>query len=600
MLGLTLDSSVLRAEALHAVLAALPLGVILKDERGHIAFANGAATRLVGASTLVGRSLSGLFEPVERARPLETFPCHERLVRASGPPIEVEISELPLVNGVLLRAVSDETRSRQVLAQMPGFVWTRDLAGARTVWSEGIAAVDASVLLDGAVAPLDAAHRTALAERRTSCDIVVGDQTFAVRVETLRGVGGEVVGSLGQAFDVTDRRRGGRRRRERMAFDAAARVAHGVGRALDRALAPIVRLRSGGVDGPAPDVALVAAQRGVQIAATLLAITDVGGDGRMGAVPIADIVRHLANRLRRMPGGRSRISLELDCDPMRVAGDEALLTAMVERLCLAVVGSGTLDNPLTLRLERRLLGPRDLPACGPGGAYALLTIALSRNNHADPLAPRPWEPSLQEDLLALRGLSLPAVYNAAKSLGGFVEIEDTASGERRAGLYLPELDTVSSTRLPLSTVSGRGTALVVDNDAKVRFAASVLMNRLGFETIEASNGPSAIEMYERYPGRFDVVLLDVHLPGLDGFQVLARLRALDPEVQVVLCTSYDRDVTLTLVPGRVGYLQKPFTEQDLALQLRWVGGSSVSPRGETSRDLRMPTSAHRKRLDRIE
>ena len=110
--------------------------------------------------------------------------------------------------------------------------------------------------------------------------------------------------------------------------------------------------------------------------------------------------------------------------------------------------------------------------------------------------------------------------------------------------------------------------LIVDDDPSV---SSVLRRGLSYESFAidvAASGEEALEIArERYP---DLVILDIMMPGLDGLEVLKRLRAADEHLPVLILTAKDRDSDLVagLERGADDYLTKPFTFKVLLARVR--------------------------------
>lgn len=109
-----------------------------------------------------------------------------------------------------------------------------------------------------------------------------------------------------------------------------------------------------------------------------------------------------------------------------------------------------------------------------------------------------------------------------------------------------------------------GRILVVDDQAANLRVVTALLSRQGYEVVAASTGDEALELYAQSPP--DLILLDVMMPGMDGFEVMAALRADSPlRVPVVFVTAaHDRDLLLRAFDaGVVDYVTKPFLPEEL-------------------------------------
>jgi len=107
-----------------------------------------------------------------------------------------------------------------------------------------------------------------------------------------------------------------------------------------------------------------------------------------------------------------------------------------------------------------------------------------------------------------------------------------------------------------------GTVLVVDDDEGVRKVLTRWVEDMGYAVKTAESADRALEMMRE--GDVDVALCDVRMPGHDGIWLLDQMRRSHPDIASVLATGLlEMDPMVTLRPGVVGYIVKPFTREDL-------------------------------------
>jgi len=126
-----------------------------------------------------------------------------------------------------------------------------------------------------------------------------------------------------------------------------------------------------------------------------------------------------------------------------------------------------------------------------------------------------------------------------------------------------------------------GRILVVDDEEIVRSVVGRMLQKLGYAWETASDGAAALEMLSRDHGRFDCVILDMAMPGMDGAKVLAAFRDIAPGAKVIVMSGYnEREVVARLGDLRPeSVLQKPFRIEALERALVSALDAATDQRG---------------------
>ncbi|REE98412.1 response regulator transcription factor [Thermomonospora umbrina] len=121
--------------------------------------------------------------------------------------------------------------------------------------------------------------------------------------------------------------------------------------------------------------------------------------------------------------------------------------------------------------------------------------------------------------------------------------------------------------------------LVVDDEAKIRMVVRGYLEADGFTVSEAADGPGGLRA--ALDDEPDLVILDVMLPGLDGFEVLRRLRS-SSDAPVILLTARDEEIdrVVGFTAGGDDYVTKPFSARELALRARAILRRATAPEAD--------------------
>jgi CheY-like chemotaxis protein len=109
----------------------------------------------------------------------------------------------------------------------------------------------------------------------------------------------------------------------------------------------------------------------------------------------------------------------------------------------------------------------------------------------------------------------------------------------------------------------------VEDEAGVRDLVRDVLEMHGYAVLEASNGPGALAVSERHPGPIALVLTDVIMPGMSGYELAQRLARQRPEIRVLYMSGYTDPIVHHGMRGRgVAFLGKPFSPDAVARKVR--------------------------------
>jgi two-component system, cell cycle sensor histidine kinase and response regulator CckA len=182
------------------------------------------------------------------------------------------------------------------------------------------------------------------------------------------------------------------------------------------------------------------------------------------------------------------------------------------------------------------------------------------------------------------GLGLSMVYGTVKQSEGYITVYSQVNCGTIFEIYLPrvELATAAPAARRPAESKGSETILLVDDEEGVRKLVSAVLNSGGYTVIEAANGLAALSVYEKNSHKIDLVLADVVMPQMNGFELVRTLAEKNPDLQVLYMSGY-RDSSVNGAPGEPpkAFLNKPFTPDILLAKVREVldEGGGLRPPG---------------------
>jgi two-component system, cell cycle sensor histidine kinase and response regulator CckA len=168
------------------------------------------------------------------------------------------------------------------------------------------------------------------------------------------------------------------------------------------------------------------------------------------------------------------------------------------------------------------------------------------------------------------GLGLSTVYGIVRQTDGYITVYSQLGCGTIFEIYIPRVTEAPETTpaKPVRLPKGSETILLVDDEDGVRKLVSSILHNNGYTVIEARNGQEALAAYEKNAHKIDLVVTDVVMPQMNGFELGQQLEKKNPELQILYISGFrDSGATGDGEPARP-FLHKPFTPDVLLNKVR--------------------------------
>jgi signal transduction histidine kinase len=337
-------------------------------------------------------------------------------------------------------------------------------------------------------------------------------------------------------------------------LEALGTLAGGVAHDFNNILAAVLGYGEMAREGAAPgsalarqlDQVIAAALRGKSVVERILAFSR-GGTRPAAVFALAPVVEQTLSLIAATLPAGVRIERALEAPGACVRGDSAGLFEAVMNLCTNARLAMPVEGVLGVRVQRRTLAePRELThGSAAPGRWLVLEISDTGEGMSSATLERLFEPFFTTRGHKGTGLGLALVHGVVHDMGGAIDVSSRLRMGSRFALWLPESDAPATVEpadaLPAADEPPRGQGelvLVVDDEPALVALAEESLAELGYEPVGLGNAEQALAEVLADPTRFDLVLTDEVMPGMNGTALAGKLRALRPDLPVLLMSGF--------------------------------------------------------------
>jgi PAS domain S-box-containing protein len=319
---------------------------------------------------------------------------------------------------------------------------------------------------------------------------------------------------------------------------------------------------------------------------------------QLAQLKVIDLNKEVAatqNMIGRLLGADILLTTRLSPEPAFVMADPTQLHQIL--MNLLVNARDSMPDGGDLVIETRLVeigedfaGTRARLASGP---YVCLGVTDNGFGMSEEVKQHLFEPFFTTKAPGKgTGLGLATIQSIVHKCGGGIEVTSEEGQGSSFQIYLPRihpgLAVPSSARSSVTESRGSETILVVDDQDPVRQLVCSILKARGYNVLQASSGPAALALAEKYSETIHLLLTDVVMPQMNGRILADTLAAARPGLRVLFMSGYSGTTVEDqgIAPAGVEYLAKPFTVADLAERVQAALARNADP------DTYAPPAAH--------
>jgi PAS domain S-box-containing protein len=401
---------------------------------------------------------------------------------------------------------------------------------------------------------------------------------FLDQAVLLRDDMGNMTEFAGTILDVTERKALEAQLTHSLKMDAIGKLTGGIAHDFNNLLAAVLgglgmierRIKMSDDQRHIVEMTRHAAEQGTELVSRLLSFAR-RQTLEPATLPIHRLGQSVGDLLSHTLGGLVRLDWQLAGDLWPAYADGSQLELALMNLIINARDAMPDGGTITVTAENRTLKTPGDYGLSPGD-YVLIAVSDDGAGIPSHLIDQVLEPFFTtKEQGKGTGLGLSMVYGFAQQSGGTLRIESEAGIGTRVEIWLPRAraDTESgreraAERQEFAETRGALRVLLVDDHAGARVTTAALLQDMGHEVVEATDGPKMLDLLRARPDGFDLIISDYAMPLISGSEGIRQAREISPDIPAILITGYAEAASISGRPQDVHILLKPFGAEQFA------------------------------------
>jgi len=321
------------------------------------------------------------------------------------------------------------------------------------------------------------------------------------------------------------------------------------------------------------DEALKAADRAREMTLQILSFCRIKEEERKPLV-IGAVVTEASRMVQSLIASGIDLQLRITCGPAIVLGDPTqihqVLMNLVSNANYALKGRGGI---IEIRIEETALATDDpLVIAGlDAGSYIRLSVRDNGPGMDPAVIERAFDPFFTTKPVGEgTGMGLAVVHTILKGHGGTVRVESEPGKGSVFHCFFPRINDMQRPADPAvsqkTIQGGNERILFVDDEKEILDIYGQMLMKLGYRVTTRTGADAALNLFERNPGLFDLIITDITMPVTDGMALASAIRRTRPDIPVILITGGSDDLGPAIQADKI--LRKPFTAAEIGAAVR--------------------------------